>query len=265
MNEIHPTAIVSPNSDIRNNVYIGPYAIIEENTRISNDCRIDAHSIIRSGTRLGENVKVDSHCVLGGHPQHLKFKPETISFAEIGANTVIREHVTIHRALEENHSTRVGENCFLMGSSHVGHDAVVGYHTIIAQGALLGGHVEIGSNVFIGGGAALHQFIRVGSGVMMGGGAVVTYDVPPYLTVAERNQLSGLNMVGLRRRNTDQDSIRELKRLHNIVLTKSINPATLCDHARKLGLGKTELGKEFLDFFEVKNRQYCKPKKRSRI
>jgi UDP-N-acetylglucosamine acyltransferase len=262
MNEIHPTAIISKDAEIGINVYIGPYAIIEGKTQISDECRIEAHTVIREGTILGKNVKVDSHCVLGGHPQHLKFTPETISFARIGENTVIREHVTIHRALEENHSTVVGKDCFLMGSAHVGHDAKVGFHTIIAQSALIGGHVEIGNHVFIGGGAAIHQFVRVGNGVMMGGRTLATYDVPPHLTVAERNQLAGLNMVGLRRRNANQESIGELKKLYNVVLTKSISPATLCDHARDLGLGKSELGQEFLKFFEVKNRQYCKPKNR---
>ena len=262
MSEIHPTAIVSPNAIIGKNVYIGPFAIVETQTIISENCYIDSHSIVRKGTTIRQNVKIDSHCVIGGLPQHLKFSPETESYVEIGEDTVLREYVTIHRSLEKNKTTRIGNNCFLMGASHVGHDSIIGDQTIVAQAALLGGHVEIGNNVFVGGGAKIHQFIRVGHGVMIGGGAVITCDIPPHMTAAERNQLAGLNLVGLRRRNAEKDAIQDLKQLYNVVLTKSMSPAKLCNHAKEMGLGKTKLGKEFLEFFEKTNRVYCKPKRR---
>ncbi len=262
MNNIHSTAIVSNDAQLGNNVHIGPYAIIEGNTKIADGCHIDSHAIIRSGTTLDGNVRVDSHSVIGGPPQHLKFDNNTNSYVQVGENTIIREHVTIHRSIEENGKTIVGKECFLMGSSHIGHDCILGHNCTIAQGALIGGHVEMGNHIFVGGGSGIHQFTRIGNGVMIGAISTITRDIPPHLTAAERNQLAGLNLVGLRRRNTHIDAIGDLKRLYTMLLTKSMNPAKLVDKAKEAGLGTTEIGKEFLEFFSIRNRKYCRPKKR---
>lgn len=262
MNDIHSTAIVSNDAQIGNNVYVGPYAIIESNTKIADHCHIESHVIIRSGTTLESKVFIDSHSVIGGVPQHLKFDQKTNSFVHIGENTTIREHVTIHRSLEENGKTILGKDCFLMGSSHIGHDCMIGHNCTIAQAALIGGHVELGNHIFVGGGAGLHQFTRVGNGVMIAAQATITRDIPPHVTAAERNQLAGLNLVGLRRRNTHIDTIGDLKRLYTMLLTKSVSPTKMLDKAKGIGLGTTSLGQEFLKFFELRNRKYCRPKKR---
>ena len=47
--------------------------------------------------------------------------------------------------------TRVGDRCFFMANSHVGHDCKVGNDVIFANNATLGGHCEVGDHVFIGG------------------------------------------------------------------------------------------------------------------
>lgn len=262
MNNIHSTALVSKEAQIGNNVYVGPYAIIESNTKIGDDCHIDSHAIIRTGTILETRVRIDSHSVIGGSPQHLNFDPKITSVVYVCANTIIREHVTIHRSIEKNGKTVVGPDCFLMGSSHVGHDCIIGHNCTIAQAALIGGHVEMGNHIFVGGGAGLHQFTRVGNGAMVGALATITRDIPPYVTAADRNQLAGLNLVGLRRRNTHIDSIGDLKRLYTMLLTKSMNPSKLIDKAKEVGLGTTSIGEEFLEFFSIRNRKYCRPKKR---
>ena len=76
--------------------------------------------------------------------------------------------------------TTVGDRCFLMANSHVGHDCHVGNDVIFANGAVLGGHVTIADHVFIGGNTAVHQFVRIGEGAMLGGMSGITRDIIPF-------------------------------------------------------------------------------------
>ena len=87
-----------------------------------------------------------------------------------------------------------------MATSHVGHDCVVGDHVVLANAALLAGHVSVGVHTFMGGGSAVHKFCRIGESVIVAGHASITRDVPPYVMVAERDDVIALNNVGLRRR-----------------------------------------------------------------
>ena len=97
--------------------------------------------------------------------------------------------------------TRVGDRCFLMANSHVGHDCAVGNDVTLANGAVLGGHVTIGDHVFVGGNSAVHQFVRVGEGAMLGGMSGITRDIIPFgFAFGPKADLVGLNMVGLKRR-----------------------------------------------------------------
>lgn len=87
-----------------------------------------------------------------------------------------------------------------MAGVHLGHDSQVGDNVVLANNVLLAGHVHVADRAFIGGGCAIHQFCRVGEGAMIGGLARITVDVPPFSMVAERDELAGLNIVGLKRR-----------------------------------------------------------------
>jgi UDP-N-acetylglucosamine acyltransferase len=82
---------------------------------------------------------------------------------------------------------------------------------VLANNVLLAGHVRIDAHAFIGGGAAFHQFTRVGESAMVGGLARITLDIPPYVLAAERDEVVGLNLVGLKRRNLSREVVAELK------------------------------------------------------
>src|SRR5207249_3252463 len=79
-----------------------------------------------------------------GRPQDLKFKEGTPSGVRIGAKTVVREYVTIHRATRADGWTDVGEGCLIMAMSHIAHDCKVGQGAIIINYAGITGHCEIG-------------------------------------------------------------------------------------------------------------------------
>lgn len=252
---IHPTALVGEEALLGNEVSIGPYAVVEDGARVGDRTRLAAHAIVRSGTSLGADCAVDSFAVLGGDPNHTEFDPDADTRLEIGARCVIRESVTAHRAFAEGAATRLGDGCFLMAGSHVAHDCEIGDGVILANGALLGGHVSVGDDSFLGGHAAVHQYVRTGCGVMIGGHARVTKDVAPYLLLGERDEVRGLNLVGLRRRGTPAETIRELKELYHALLRSPGNPV---DAAARLPLPGSAEARRFLEFFIPSKRGYAK-------
>ena len=232
-------------------------AIIEEGATLGAGCLIHAHAIIKRGTVLGDGVAVHPFAVLGGDPNFLKFDPATVSGVRIGAGTVIREHVTINRSIYAGKDTVVGSRCYLMANAHVGHDCTVGDDVVLATNIMLGGHVDVGSCTFFGGGAGAHQFCRIGEGVMIAGLARITQDLAPFLLVAERNEVSGLNLVGLKRRGISREAIGELKDCFTAVFAGS-DPRKLAVARLAAGVRSAE-ARRFLEFFAGGKRGFARP------
>lgn len=190
---------------------IHPMAIVEPGAQLGANCEIMAYAVITKHCVLGDGVVVHPFAVIGGDPQYLKFDRALATGVSVGAGTVIREHVTINRSIHAGKATTVGAGCFLMANAHVAHDCIVGDNVVLANNAMLAGHVEIGAYTFVGGGAGLHQFCRIGEGVMVAGNASITRDVPHFTLVAERDEVIGFNVVGLKRRGVSRAAIGELK------------------------------------------------------
>ena len=229
-------------------------AIIEEGAKLGAGCVIHAHAIIKRGTVLGDGVAVHPFAVIGGDPNFLKFDPATVSGVRVGAHSVIREHVTINRSIYPGKDTVVGARCYLMANAHVGHDCTVGDDVVLATNIMLGGHVDVGSFTFFGGGAGAHQFCRIGEGVMIAGLARITQDLAPFLLVAERNEVSGLNLVGLKRRGVCREAIAELKDCYTAVFAGG--------DPRKRAAARTAQTAEarrFLEFFAGGKRGFARP------
>jgi len=241
--DIHPTASLDPAAELGTGVKIGPFAVIEAGAVLGDACQVEAHAVIHGAARLGAGCHVFPHAVVGGLPQDLQFDPETVSFVQVGDETVLREGVTVHRSTQPDGVTRIGRQCFLMAQSHVAHDCVVGDHVILANQVMLAGHLTVGDRTFVGGGAAFHQFVRVGEGAMVSGLARMTKDVPPFTMTAERDELIGLNLIGLKRAGASREEIAELKRLFREVCEG--NPRANAEAAE----AATPRGQRFLRFF----------------
>lgn len=215
--KIHPTAVVSPRATIHSSVEIGPFAVVEAEAVIGQGCKLAARSTIKSCTVLGRDCVVGEGAVLGGMPQHIS-PPDNPGRVIIGERTVLRENVTVHRAMNPEGETRIGADCLLMVAAHVAHDCRVGNRVILTNNVLLGGHVHVGDRAVLGGSVGVHQYCRIGQLAMLGAFARVVQDVPPFvLTDGEGGMIVGLNKVGLRRSGMDRGEIDQLKQAYRLI------------------------------------------------
>jgi UDP-N-acetylglucosamine acyltransferase len=209
---IHPTALVAPGAQLAPDVQIGPFCTIGPDAVLEAGVRLISHVVVDGRTRIGEAAVLYPFCTVGLPPQDLKYKGEPTETV-IGPRTQIREHCTIHRGTVTGTGvTRVGADCLLMAVVHVAHDCDLGDGVIVANNVVMGGHVTIGPGAVIGGATALHQFVRIGRAAMVGGASGVEADVIPFGAVlGNRARLTGLNVVGLKRRGVDKAGLHRLR------------------------------------------------------
>lgn len=223
MNNIHSTAIISPNAKLGDDITIGPYSVIHDDVEIGNGCNIGPHVAVYDGARIGERVIIHQGASISNAPQDLKYDGEE-TYLYVGDETVVRECVTLNRGTTETGFSKIGKNCLFMAYSHVAHDCIVGDNCILANGVQLGGHVELEDWVIIGGMTPVHQFCKVGAHVMVGGGFRVVDDVPPFILAAhEPLKFSGLNVLGLRRRGFSNQDIATIKKAYEIFYSSGLN------------------------------------------
>lgn len=218
MAQIHPTALVDPKAEIAADANIGPYCIVGPHVVLGAGVTLISHIVIDGRTRIGDGTRIYPFASIGQPPQDLKYKGEPSELI-IGKNNAIREHVTMNPGTEGGGMlTRVGDNCLFMVGAHVAHDCQVSDNVILANNATLAGHVEVGEWAILGGLSAVHQFVRIGKHAMIGGMSGVENDVIPYGSVTgNRAHLSGLNIVGMRRRNFTREEIHALRNAYRLL------------------------------------------------
>ncbi|GJL91383.1 acyl-ACP--UDP-N-acetylglucosamine O-acyltransferase [Hyphococcus sp.] len=213
----HSTAIIEDGAEVGDAV-IGPFCHISANVKIHDGVVLESHVVIQGPSEIGRGTHIYPYAVMGGPPQHLGYKGEDTRLI-VGANNVIREHVTMHRGTVDGGGvTRVGDNGYFMAGAHVAHDCQVGDKVIFANGAGIGGHVHIGDVAFLGAYCAIHQHCRVGDHAFIGGCAAVTCDIIPYASaVGNHAHLAGLNVVGLKRRGFSRQTIHDLRSAYKLL------------------------------------------------
>ena len=150
---IHPTAIVGANVSIGKNVYIGAYSVIEDNVVIEDDVYIGAHCVVGSAPEWKGKENLNNRGILIKKGSRLT----ALVSADAGAER----------------QTVIGENCYLMKHSHIGHDSILEDNVTVSCGAKIGGHVYIHRFTNIGLNATIHQRVIIPEGGMIGAGACV--------------------------------------------------------------------------------------------
>lgn len=147
---IHPTALVSPQARLGENVSVGPFTVIHDNVQIG------------SGTRI------DGHCELG-YPSALAEDRPLI----IGCDSVIRSHSIFYQGSEFGDGLVTGHRVTVREKSRAGKNFQLGTLGDIQGHCEVGDYVRFHSNVHIG------QHSRIGSYVWIFPYVVLTNDPHP--------------------------------------------------------------------------------------
>ena len=220
---INPLAYIHPDAKIGENVEIGPFVYIDKNVVIGDNNVIMPNVNILYGSRIGNGNTIFPGAVIGAIPQDLKFCGEETT-VEIGDTNKIRENVTINRGTAAKGKTVVGNNNLLMETVHVAHDCIIGSNCIIGNSTTFGGEVIVDDNAIISASVLCHQFCHVGGYVMVQGGCRFSKDIPPFI-IAGRDPIeySGINLVGLRRRQYTNEQIEDIHNVYRLIYQSGLN------------------------------------------
>ena len=198
---IDPSARVDATAVIGSDVTIGPLCTVGPNVTIGDGCQLLGHVNLTGHTAIGPGTVIRPFASLGSPPQSVHYRGGPTRLV-VGADCDIRENVTMNTGTEDGGGvTQVGDKCFFMVGSHVGHDCKVGSNVVVANNVLLAGHVTVGDYVVFGGGVAVRQFVRIGEGAMIVGLSGVRADIIPWGMAlgSPLSDLIGLNVIGMRR------------------------------------------------------------------
>ena len=252
---IHPSAVVAGGARLGRGVRVGPWCSVGPDVVLGDGVELVSHAVVDGHATLAEGVRLMPFASVGLAPQDVKYRGEPTR-VEIGARTLLREHSTVHRGSVGGEGvTRVGADCLIMCVAHVGHDCQLGDRVILANNVTLGGHVRIGDTVFVGGNSAVHQFVRIGRQAVVGGMTGVEADVIPYgACLGDRARLTGLNLIGLKRRGFERARIHALRAAFRALFSgEGVFSERLA--RTRAGWGEDPAVREILDFVDVRSRR----------
>ena len=215
---IHPTAIVEDGATLGVDVKSGPYCVVGGEAKLGDGVELISHAIVTGRTTLGARSQVFPFASIGHRPQDLKYAGEA-STLEIGENTTIREHVTISPGTAGGGMvTRIGNNCLIMIGVQMGHDCIIGNNVILSNNVTFAGHCHIDDYVVMSGYSGATQFVHIGAHAFVGGLTKLEKDLIPYgAAIGNPAELSGLNLVGLKRRGFDREAIHNLRTAYRMI------------------------------------------------
>ena len=172
---------------------------------------IGAGTVIGPFTYIGPDVVIGSNCKIFGASiglpgEHPSFEGYFKGKVIIGDNVEIREFVTVNTSLFSE-ATVIGNNCYLMTKSHVGHDAILEERVVLHSGAIVGGHSIVGSYSYIGLNAILHPRAELGAFSILGAGNFYkgVCSTPALVWVGSPAKPVKVNSVGLQRHAVEED------------------------------------------------------------
>jgi len=214
---IHRTAIIDSEAQVAATAEIGPNVVIEGHVKIGERVKVYPNAYISGWTEIGDDVQIHPGAVVGHLPQDFHFGGER-SYCRIGRGTIIREFASIHRGTQPESWTILGEECFILGYAHIGHNCELGNRVKVYNCTGLSGHVIVEDDAIISGYSLIHQFVRIGAMVMLGGGTRLTKDIPPYFMGLHESECVGYNAVGLRRSGKfSREEINEVREAYRIL------------------------------------------------
>lgn len=226
MADVDPSAVLRGDVDLAEGASVGPHCVLDGSSgpvRLGAGTRLLSHVHLHGPLEMGQENVVYPGASLGFAPQARAFDHQTPGQGVvIGAHNVLREGVTIHRAMTDDGPTRIGESNYFMAYSHAGHDCQIGDRCTFANAVQLGGHVVVQDDVTVGGLVPVHQFCRLGRGCMLSGGIATSYDVPPFFMLTGINVAGSINIVGMRRQKFTVEQIEDVKWVYRTLCRRGL-------------------------------------------
>jgi len=171
---------------------------------------------IGKGNIFGPYVVVGTEAQWPGH--------KSSGNIEIGNNNIFREFTTIHLPTKKNNLTKIGNNCYLMTMSHLGHDCILENNVVLSNNVNVAGNTYIMQSSILGLNSIIHQDQIIGSYSMIGMGTVIgknTLVKPGYIYTG--NPARGIikNKIGLKRNKINEDKLKkETLRFNKLIKKK---------------------------------------------
>lgn len=181
--DIAPSAVISPQATLGENVSIGANAVIEsgvvlgDNAVIGAGCFIGKNTHIGAGSRLWANVSVYHEVVIG---QNCLIQSGTVIGADgfgyandrgnwikipqlgsvhIGDRVEIGACTTIDRGALDN--TIIGNGVIIDNQCQIAHNVVIGDNTAVAGGVIMAGSLKVGRYCMIGGASVINGHMEI--------------------------------------------------------------------------------------------------------
>jgi len=199
---IHPSALVSSDAEIGENVSIGALCVVESGAKIGagtvifpqcyigckavlgEDCWLYPQVSLREEVRIGKRAIVHNGTVIGSDGfgysvdgQGIRTKISQTGIVEIGDDVEIGANVTIDRA--RFGKTRIGHGVKIDNLVQIAHNVVIGDHSVLVAQAAIAGSTYVGNKVIIAGQAGIAGHLHIGDGAIIGAKGAVTKDVDP--------------------------------------------------------------------------------------
>ena len=196
--QIHPSAIISEQAQLGNNVSIGAYAVLGA-VSIADDVIIGANCILNDGVVIGEkshliqavsvlnDVKIGQRAIIHAgavigadgfafaNDAGQWIKIPQIGSVNIGDDVEIGSNTTIDRGALED--TVIEDGVKLDNQIQIAHNVHIGKHTAIAACVGIAGSTHIGAYCAIGGGVGMVGHIKIADKVQITGGSVVLQSI----------------------------------------------------------------------------------------
>lgn len=257
---VHPLALVESGAELGVDVRIGPYCHVGRDAVLHDGAELISHVVVAGRSTIGARTRVFPFASIGHAPQDRKYAGEA-STLEIGADCTLREGVTVNPGTAGGRmATDIGDRCTLLAHAHVAHDCRLRSDVLLANNVMLAGHVVVEDHAILGGGAAVQQFVRIGAHAFLGGLSGLEDDLIPFgFAAGNRARLTGLNLVGLRRRGFSRASIDALRSAYRVLFASG---RTLRERAEQIAAESASPEVQQLAGFikEGLDRSFCLPR-----
>jgi UDP-3-O-[3-hydroxymyristoyl] glucosamine N-acyltransferase len=179
---IHQSAIIHPEAQIANDVYIGPNCVIGKGV-IGSQSILYGNIFVYDNYSIGKNVKINPGVVIGaeGFGYNKDENGIPIQFPHIGGvviedNVEIGSNTCIDRGALDN--TIIKKGAKIDNLVHIAHNVNIGEYAYVIANAMIGGSTSIGNNTYIAPSVSVKDQLKIGNNALIGMASSVLKNIP---------------------------------------------------------------------------------------